>query len=213
MPVEKRIEIPAPNMGIVDIPIKGTSPLVTNKFSNKAKEEIHRVQEGGSRSKKGQKREPKNFQQCYEQAKHISDDGWLGIPATAFRNSMISACRLVGFHMTKAKLAIFIEPDGLEKEDRIPLVKITKGEPHYHEDYVRLETGVCDLRARPMWEPNWEAIVRIRYDKDIMDDTDICNLLERAGQQVGICEGRPDGRKACGVGWGLFTTNMNGGSA
>jgi len=27
----------------------------------------------------------------------------------------------------------------------------------------------------------------------------------RVGQQVGICEGRPDSKNSAGMGWGLFT--------
>ena len=99
---------------------------------------------------------------------------------------------------------IFIEADGFDKDDQTPLVKITKGSPVYCEHYVRNETGVVDLRARPMWREGWEAIVRIRFDADQFTAEDIANLLSRTGLQVGIGEGRPDSKKSCGMGWGLF---------
>ena len=117
---------------------------------------------------------------------------------------MISACRTVGFQMTKSKLGVFIEPDGFDATDASPLVRILKGEPEYSELPVRNATGVVDLRARPMWQPGWEADIRIRFDGDMFSVEDVANLLLRVGCQVGIGEGRPDSPKSCGMGWGLF---------
>ena len=182
--------------------IQGTAPYVQNKFSTKAKQMMHDTQEAGSTAKKGKKREPKDFQRCYEEAMYRHRDGWHGIPATSFRCGMISACRMAGFQMTRAKLSVFVEADGFI--DGKPMVKITKGKPQYYEDYTRNATGVIDLRARPMWDPGWQAEVRIRFDADQFTATDVANLLLRVGQQVGIGEGRPDSKSSCGQGWGLF---------
>jgi ribosomal protein S17 len=33
---------------------------------------------------------------------------------------------------------------------------------------------------------------------------DVANLLSRVGEQVGICEGRPDSKNSAGMGWGTF---------
>jgi hypothetical protein len=116
---------------------------------------------------------------------------------------MISACRLVGFAMTLAKLSIFIEADGYDKDEGTPLVRITEGEPKRLEMAVRLATGVSDISVRPMWE-EWGALLRIRYDADQFSLQDVTNLLMRVGMQVGICEGRPDSKKSAGMGWGIF---------
>lgn len=199
------VTIEAPKLETAIFRIRGISPYVQNRFSNKAREQIKQSQIAGSASKKGKKREPKDFQACFEAALHRSKEGFLGIPAAAFRNAMISACKLVGFHMTKAKLALFVEGDGIDAEEKTPLVKILKGEPIYFEASVRNDDGSLDLRARPMWEPGWEADVRIRYDADLFTLNDIANLLLRAGLQVGIGEGRPDSKNSGGMGWGLFT--------
>lgn len=202
--IAEQVTISAPNFQTAIMTIVGRAPLVMNRFSSKAKQQMRETQEAGSVAKKGKKREPKDFQGMYEGAKHISSDGWCGIPAAGFRSAMISACRLVGFQMTRAKLSFFIEADGFDKEDGIPLVKITKGKPEYFESCVRLETGVVDIHARPMWREGWEAIIRVRYDADQFSSADIANLLLRAGLQVGICEGRPDSKKSNGMGWGVF---------
>ena len=106
--------------------------------------------------------------------------------------------------MTLAKLSVFIEADGFDADDNTPLIKIIKGDPQYSESVVRNETGVIDLRARPLWKPGWEAQVKVRYDADQFTTNDIANLMLRVGCQVGIGEGRPDSKKSTGMGWGLF---------
>lgn len=200
----ERATISRPNIRTVAIAIRGTAPYVQNKFSAKAMAKIHETQSAGSVAKKGAKREPKDFQAAYKGAMHRAVEGWCGIPAPAFRNGMISACKICGFHMTKGKLAVFVEADGIDAEDGTPLVRITKGEPEYHESAVRNESGVVDLRARPMWR-EWEATVRVKYDADMFSASDIANLMIRVGMQVGVGEGRPDSKSSNGMGWGTFS--------
>lgn len=198
------VVIAAPEFRTAEFLIRGTTPYVQHRFSQKAQAAMHATQEQGSTAKSKKKREPKDFQKQYEQSMHKSRDGWRGIPAAAFRCAMVSACRTVGFKMTLAKLAVFIVPDGFDVQDGMPLVRITKGEPHYHEMMARNETGVVDLRARAMWDEGWEAILRVKFDKDLFTLTDVTNLLMRVGQQVGIGEGRNDSKRSCGMGWGEF---------
>src|SRR5690606_38654734 len=113
----------------------------------------------------------------------ISRKGWVGIPAASFRAAMVSACRTVGFKMTHAKLGFMVVADGFTADEGVPLVQFTKGEPHYFEQAVRNESGVADIRARPMWDEGWEAVIRIRFDADMFSLSDIANLLHRAGEQ------------------------------
>lgn len=198
------VTIPAPNFVVIPFRIRGVAPYVQNKFSEKAREQMVSKQKAGSTATKGSKRDPKDFQAAYEQAIHRSPDGWAGIPAPAFRNALISACRTVGFQMTRSKLGVFCEPDGFDGDDGTPLVRITRGEPRYFEGFVRNETGVVDIRPRPKWDEGWEAVARIRFDADMFTAQDVANLMMRAGLQVGIGEGRPDSKKSAGLGWGLF---------
>ena len=148
----QHVSIKAPNLITTEFTIVGDSPYVQNKFSAKAKQQIHDTQTQGSTAKKGKQREPKDFKACYEGAMYkAASGGWHGIPAPAFRNACISACKIVGFAMTRAKLSVFTLADGYDAEDGTPLVRITKGEPTYHEAAVRPEKGGCDIRPRPMW--------------------------------------------------------------
>lgn len=200
----EQVTIPAPNMEIAEFRIIGDAPYVQNAFPQKAMEEIRATQVAGSTAKKGKKREPKDFDAMYEQSLHRSEDGWFGIPAPAFRNAMIDACRLVGFHMTKAKMSVFCLADGYDPRDHSPLVRITKGEPNKIESLVRLQGSTPDIHARGLWEPGWEAIVRIQYDADQFTRKDVANLLVRVGGQVGVGEGRPFSPNSAGMGWGTF---------
>ncbi len=192
------------------IPIVGMTPLMILRFSMKARNQIQQTQEAGSQSKSKKVREPKDFEQNYQDAKYIcrEADGteWCGINAAGFRNAMISMCRIGGFVMTRAKLSIFVVADGFDKLDRTPLVRIY-GESEMNISPVRNASGVIDLRARALW-PEWKCNVRIRFDEDQVSATDVVNLMNRVGQQGGIGEGRPDGRDGNGTGNGLFLVEL-----
>jgi hypothetical protein len=173
--------------------IEGIVPYVQQCFTEKAKAQIRETQMAGSQSRKGKKREPKDFDALYRAAMHKSTEGWIGIPAGAFRSAMISACRLVGFKMTIAKLSIWVDGDGIDAIEGTPLVRITKGDPRPVEHHAPNTSGGIDLRCRPMWREGWQAIVRASWDD-----------LARVGLQVGVGEGRPDSKRSAGMGWGRF---------
>lgn len=203
---KEKVAITPPNMLTARFQIIGTAPLVQNKFSQRVLEGMAADQAAGPSAKKRSKRDAKDFDLCVREATHIAEDGWAGIPASAFRAGLISTCRLLQFPMTLAKLSIFVVADGYER-DRFgvqPLVKITKGKPERTDFAVRNATGVADIRPRPMWTEGWEAVVTIRFDADQFTLDDVTNLLARMGEQVGIGAGRPDSKESAGMGWGTF---------
>jgi len=194
--------IPAPNFQRAAFTVYGTAPYVQHKFGKKAREQMLQAQMKTNATSRKSK-EPRDPEKDYEEAQHKTRDGKHGIPAPAFRSAMISACRVAGFQMTKAKLSVFVEADALDIDDGTPLVLIN-GTPEMHESAVRLESGVASIAFRPMWR-EWQATVTLRWDGDQFSKQDVANLLERAGQQVGVGEGRPDSKKSHGMGWGTFS--------
>jgi hypothetical protein len=196
--------IPAPKFEIAEFTLRGTAPYVSNKFSSEAREMMRAKQAAGSQAKKGEKRGAKDFDRCYRESMHVMADGTYGVPASSFRQALVSACRIVGFKMTLAKLALFILSDGIDGDDASPLVRFTKGEPEHFESATRNDTGVADIRVRGKWAAGWEMVLRVRYDADMFLEQDIRNLLTRVGIQVGIGAGRPDSKTSCGQGWGTF---------
>lgn len=198
--------ITAPKFGEIVFKIVGTAPYVSAKFPEKARQMMKAKHEAGSTAKGKKAREARDFNADYLASIHFDEDGKPGIPASAFRCAMISACRLVGFKMTLAKLSTFVIADGFDATEGTPLVHII-GKHEQNISSVRNATGVCDLRARAMWR-KWSASVRVRYDMDQFTASDVANLMARVGAQVGIGEGRPDSRESAGVGWGTFELDL-----
>lgn len=201
------IRISPPRMGRAKFHIEGVAPLMTSKFSSRIKQQLIDEREAGTSPGKRGKRafEPKDYTASGMEGAYQSEEGWYGVHAAAFRNAAISACRTVGFKMTVAKLTIFCDADGFDREDGTPLVRIDANDPEVVIMPTRNATGAMDLRARPLWRPGWRAAVQMRWDMDQFSLLDVTNLLQRAGEQVGIGEGRPDSRQSAGLGYGLFT--------
>lgn len=199
------VTISAPRIRNAEFTLTGTAPYMQARFGEKALNKMMATQEAGSQSKGKKVREARDFNADYEAAKHISTEGWCGVPAGAFRTACIDVCRLVGFKMTLAKLSIFIEPDGFDKIDGTPLVRL-QGTPEKNVSGVRNANGNLDLRTRPMWR-KWSVKLHVKFDEDQFSLADISNLLARAGIQCGIGEGRPNSRMSTGIGFGTFKIN------
>ena len=198
------VTITAPNFKVATIRIRGTAPLVQNRFASRTK--IEEDMEAGDKGKKARKglKPPKDFAAEFNASRHMSAEGWDGINASGFRNALIRACSLVGIEMTRGKSALFIEADGLEQTDGTPLVKIiSKKPPEEFRAAVRNKNGSMDVRARPMWR-EWACDLRVRYDADMISSESVINLVARAGGQVGVGAGRPFSTMSAGQGWGTF---------
>lgn len=197
------IQISAPKMQTARFEIVGNAPLVIHRFSAKAKNQMLDTMKAGSVSKKGKKREPLNVDQVYNDARYISPEGWDGFNVSSIRNGLISACRIVGFKMTLAKMGVFVLADGYDAtEPQYGLIRIY-GTPERTEMAARVETGAAYVTIRPMYK-EWSAKLRIKFDAEMFSVHDIANLLSRMGAQVGIGEGRPDSKNSAGMGWGTF---------
>lgn len=200
---EQNVTIKPPNFGQAEFEIIGTAPLVIHRFSLKAKAQMLQKMETGKAASSKKNREAKDSDETFNDARYISREGWDGFHAGAMRAAMISACRLVGFKMTLAKLSLFVHADGWDKlEPQIPLVRII-GKPVRQDDMARVETGQPYITIRAAYH-DWKAKLRIRWDNDQFTLNDISSLIARVGMQVGIGEGRPDSKNSAGMGWGLF---------
>ena len=199
---QELVTIAAPKFERAHFEIVGTAPLVMAAFSEKARQTMRAKHEAGSTAKSKKEREARDFAADCEAALHRLEDGSIGFPASAWRAAMIDACRLVNYKMTMAKMSVFVEADGLDIVSGQPLVRIV-GEYEQHVAATRNQTGVTDLRSRPMFR-RWSAALRVRWDGDQFRIGDISSLLSRAGMQIGIGEGRPFSRESYGLGWGTF---------
>lgn len=195
--------IAAPRFGVLAFHVRGTAPLVIHRFSAKTKQQMKTKMETGKSAGSKKNREAKSTDDLYEEARYRHEDGWDGFNAASVRAAMISACRLVGFKMTLAKMAVFVIADGVDAlEPQIPLIRI-HGTPVKQEDMARVETGQPYVTVRAAYH-NWKATIRIKFDMDQFSAQDVTNLMQRVGLQVGIGEGRPDSKNSAGMGWGTF---------
>lgn len=198
----KQIEIKAPNFKVLEIPIVGTAPYVSNRFEFAEMYEAQKAGEAG-KDKKG-KKPPKDFEAGYQNSMHRDQKGQFGYqPCTAYKNALIRAGYDLGVDMTRSKTALFVMPDAFSEEGS-GLVRITKGKPEQFVTHVRNRDGGADIRSRGRWAAGWEALLRIRYDADLMREETVANLVHRAGTTVGIGAGRPFSKMSAGQDWGTF---------
>ncbi len=215
-------------MAIVTVPIIGVTPLKILRFSKKKQSQVQATQEAGSQARSKKTRAAKDFNAEYEDAKYLctqrvlSTEGperdakykegdktetWLGLNATGVRNGCIETCRVAGMVMTRAKMSVFCEADGIDDLDATPLVRVF-GTPEMTIDHVRNASGVIDLRPRVMFR-EWRMVLRIRFDEDQFSASDIVNLLVRVGAQNGLGEGRANGTNGNGCGNGEFKVDID----
>lgn len=216
---KEQLTIAPLRQAIMTIPIIGQSPLKVLRFSKKKQDQVKETQAQGEQAKTKRKREAKDFEREYEDAKYRCTQKdekkrgpgrsvtWLGLNATGIRNGCIETCRMAGFVMTKARMSVFCIEDGYDDLDATPLVRI-HGEPEMSVDPVRNANGSIDLRPRVMFR-DWRMTVRIRFDEDQFSPSDIINLMIRVGQQNGLGEGRPNGTNGNGTGNGLFLVDVD----
>lgn len=198
------VQIAPPNIKTACFTIAGTAPLVIHRFSQKAKNMMLETMKAGSTARGKKKREPLDEELTFNASRYIAKEGWDGFNVASVRCALISACRLVGFKMTLAKLSVFVEEDGRDKDEpQFGLIRILNCKPVMQQDIARVETGQAYVTIRAAYH-DWKAKIRIRFDADQFTVADVSNLLSRVGAQVGIGEGRPDSKNSCGMGWGTF---------
>ena len=180
------------NIRRVIIEIEGTSPLITHKFSEKARKMIEDKQQGKSKTSKHEIRNP---EEDYENAKHKSPQGWDGFPAAGFKAAMLRGAKAIGLVMKDTQTSLFIEADCMETQ----LVRIN-GKSRMRTDMVRIGMGSADVRYRPEYI-KWEAALTVEYNEGMVSVEQIHQMVQAAGYGCGIGEMRPERTK---FGFGRF---------
>jgi hypothetical protein len=168
------------------VPIVGTSPLITHKFSEKAKRTMLDAMQGRKTPK-----EPKDPEREYRDAAYRLDDEGYGIPCIAFKSATVSAARFFGKSVTMVGLrqTIFMAGE-FSKIEGMMLARIS-GMPEMREDVVRVSNGGTDLRYRPCWN-EWSTTLEVTYVKSMLTFDSVLSLVEAGGLGVGVGEWRPE---------------------
>jgi hypothetical protein len=199
--------VPDLEIEILRVPIIGVSGLMTHAWSAKALKEIRDKQGGAARQKKLKKEPYKEFLDSL----YIFEGPprWFGIPALAFKKSIVEACRFTGDVMTQTWGAFHVIEDGVivraqPMDLNIPadgfdvvlesvqeVVRIYGDPPRLREDTVRVgPQKTADLRYRGYFL-NWACVIQLQYNKRVITPEQALNLIRNAGFSNGIGEWRP----------------------
>lgn len=195
-PVEEQstIELRRLERVVFEIPIRGTAPLIVNRWSEKAKQMMLEKQTTSARAKK----QPKDPVANFEASRYLLPDGRDGFPATAFKAAIVHAARLFeGITQVQLKQTVVVLGEGPDQ-----LVPIDYGEITMREDTPRNASGVADLRYRAQYWP-WSAVLRVRTIGGQFDRSSILSLVDAAGIG-GIGEWRPTSPKSATGTFGTF---------
>lgn len=210
------IEIKPVEIASFKVRIRGTSPLISHRFAEKARKEILDKQTGMVKTKK---RDPKNpvmdfiqslywltpmptidvegdakvmmaaAQQAFDEA--VQNGARWGFPVTAIKQGAIMAANRNGIELKTTALrgSFFIDGEGHDM-----CAEVKGSVPTMREDMVRL-SGIgnpADIRHRGEFS-DWYMDLTIRYNKNgIVSPDQIVNLINLAGFSCGIGEWRPE---------------------
>lgn len=192
---ETGIEIPKLDIRLMEVTIVGDSPIITHAWSEKAKREMLQKQMKTAK----QAKEAKDPVADFESSMYRLADGGYGFPSVGFKAAAVTACTSVaGVTKVSARQAFHILGEDVDikgafdgTKSRINLVRIEGAEPSMREDMVRVGMGTADLRYRGEFA-DWHAKVLVRYNANVLSESQILNIINVAGFAVGVGEWRPE---------------------
>lgn len=181
------IKVPELPHRTILVPIRGTHPLIVNRFPEKAKRQIQGTQAGAKKIK-----EPRDPEVDYQGAFHRLKDGeGYGFPVTGFKAATVSAARFYGSDVTMVALRQSMFFNGEEGKDGTPLVPLEASEPWMRQDMVRISRNTTDLRYRPQFD-EWKGVLNVTYITSMLDEQSLLALIDAGGLAVGVGEWRPE---------------------
>ncbi len=168
----------------VRVPIIGTSPLITHRFSEKAKRQMLDAMQG-----RKSPRVAKDPEAEYEGAFYKFTDGGYGLPVTAFKQATVGGARFYsGVTMRELKQYLFMRGEvGVDGQGLARII----GEPRMREDVVRVGRGGTDLRYRPEFS-EWRTSLTVTYVTSSLTRQSVLSLIDAGGMGVGVGEWRPE---------------------
>ncbi len=191
--VEKSVTLQRLARTTVTVPIVGFTPLIMQRWSEKAKRQMLEGQQTKARKKK----EPRDPQADYEAAFYRLEDGRPGMPSTAFKAAICDAARFYD-SITIVSLKVGVLVHGQGADQLVPII----GDPTMREDTPRNANGVADLRYRPQFWP-WSATLIVEYVSTMFDEQSVWNLVDAAGRN-GVGDWRPSSPKSRTGTFGTF---------
>jgi len=165
--------------------IVGDSPLIMNRFDEKAKREMLEKQQ---KKAKGAK-EIRDPEAEVQKSLYFLPNDQVAFPADAVKLSMIRGAKSLGMVMSDARGAFFVEGIYSEKDGRdlIPVEGVVQA----REDVVKIGMGTSMLRYRGQ-VANWSMTINIRFNASVISAEQLASMLSAAGFGCGIGEWRPE---------------------
>lgn len=178
--------------------LRGTSPLISHKFSDRAQDAMLAKQMKTAQKATG--KEAKNPERDFKESLYVLKDGRYGFPLSGFKNAAVDACTFMdGMKKTVMRGAFHLidEHDGLV---------VIKGTPRMRKDNVRVGMGTADIRYRAEFPTGWESEILIKFNENATSIPQLVQLFNAAGFGVGVGDWRPqkDGS------YGMFEVVSNG---
>lgn len=171
---------------LITLRLVGDTPLITNAWSEKARNMMRDKQQ----RKRLSAREAKDPQVDFRNSLYPHPDGDYGFKAIAFKAAAITALSQVDGGLTKVRArGCFHVGDGGSSAELVR-IECPSG-PTMREDPVRVATGTADLRYRGEFWP-WATRLKIRYNGRAISVPQLVSLFNLAGFAVGIGEWRPE---------------------
>lgn len=191
------ITIPAIDIRNATITLKGDTPLIVHKWSEKAKKmmldkQMHTPKAKGHDAKdpfadfvdtiyflsgKPESATPEAFEEA------LSNGARFGFPSVGVKASAVSA----GFRAGVTKNLVSMNGAFHIDEEYVEI----KGVPQIREDMVRINMGTADIRYRAEF-PEWSTTFVVKYNAGVISLAQLCNLFNLGGFAVGIGEWRPE---------------------
>lgn len=189
------IELPKLDLRLMEVTVIGDAPLIVHAWSEKAKREML----GKQMKTAKQAKEAKDPRADFESSLYRLADGGFGFPSIGFKAAAVTACTSVaGITKVAARQAFHILGEDVDVQGafegtsaRHNLVRLHGRAPSMREDMVRVGMGTADLRYRGEFA-DWHAKILVRYNANVLSESQILNIINVAGFAVGVGEWRPE---------------------
>jgi len=172
------------------IKIKGESPLLMEKFSDRSRQLLLDAVTGKGK----EKRKNRDLKLEVQEKIHKCSNGKPGIPAMAFKRALVEMSPYVeGLDKKRVRGSVYVIGD---------LVPLKYKKMTVHKTLGR-DAGI-NRAPREIWRPmfdGWSCELNIRYNAAQMTPQQIVELLKLAGFQNGAGGWRPQ----CGGQFGMFS--------
>lgn len=184
------IELPPLKVASLKVTLIGDSPLISHRWSDKARKMMLDKQMKKAKTAKEAKDPFQDFVESLywlstrpENATPASvEKAKFGFPVVAFKAAAVDACSHIdGVTKVEARGAFHVIGEFAEIEGDAPIMR---------EDMVKIAMGTADIRYRGEFK-HWKTTLKIRYNANGLSPEQIINLFNTAGFAVGVGEWRP----------------------